>query len=66
MRKLFYTLTLILCVSAMASSNECLCKAHHDNTRKEAAAKPVEKTTSADKDNAEEYSNFQLIKYLYI
>jgi len=50
----------------MASSNECLCKTHHDSARPAATVKPVEKTIAADKEDAEEYSNFQLIKYLYI
>lgn len=67
MLKLLYTLLLILCVSAFASSNEYIrhSNAGHPNPVS-VKTLTVDKPLATDKEDLQDYSTFQFVKYLYI
>ena len=65
MLKLLYTLLLIFCVSAFASPSECIRRSGHPEP---ASVKTltVDKPLATEKEDLQEYSTFQFVKYLYI
>jgi hypothetical protein len=68
MLKLLYTLLLILCVSAFATSNECIRhgKTGHPDPAASVKTLTVDKPLATEKEDLQEYSTFQFVKYLYI
>jgi hypothetical protein len=65
--KLLYTLVLIFCMSAFASSNECsrVCRDGHPRI---GATKSIQAVSEEERPEKEEleYAPFQVIKFLYI
>ncbi|MBN9385132.1 MAG: hypothetical protein J0H74_30530 [Chitinophagaceae bacterium] len=70
--KLLYTLVLILCLSAFASSkNECThpirdCNSGSSKNSPAKAVKELSKEVSEDEVRPQEFSTFQFVKFLYI
>jgi len=66
--KLLYTLVLILCMSAFASSKkECTYPARDSNScEKNSPARAVKEFSKDISEERQEFSTFQFVKFLYI